>query len=259
MLTPAARRHPDSRSAAVIAGNTSARPRRLHARPLHAEPTAAGPGPNVRRALGPATGSPIPSSPLDGRPNPRLRRRVCLLAGTPAASSSRVSWTDQPSAVASDRPDAACAGIRDNERLRTRCQARSVSTASTRATPLVGAIPLPGERSSASRPASLSERACRRRLPRLPAVPLCAGRRSGRCVGTCVPTSTETPIERVSVTRCDGQGVNRGNGSGSRASPGGRPSASLPRVRGPLDQADRRPPRSLAGDGQGVPLRPISC
>jgi hypothetical protein len=40
-----------------------------------------------------------------------------LLAGTPAASSSRVSWTDQPSAVASDRPDAATADIRDNERL----------------------------------------------------------------------------------------------------------------------------------------------
>ena len=73
---------------------------------------------------------------------------------------------------------------------------------------------------------------------------------------TCVPTSTETPIERGSVTRCDGQGVDRGNGSGSRASTGGRPGAALPRVRGPLDPADRRPARSLAGDGQGVLLRP---
>ena len=70
------------------------------------------------------------------------------------------------------------------------------------------------------------------------------------------PTSTETPIERGSVTRRDGQGVNRGNGSGSRASPGGCPGAPLPRVRGPLDQADRRPARPLAGDGQGVLLRP---
>ena len=41
-----------------------------------------------------------------------------------------------------------------------------------------------------------------------------AGRKSSRSVGICVPTSTETPIERGSVTRCDGQGVNRGNGSG---------------------------------------------
>ena len=67
-----------------------------------------------------------------------------------------------------------------------------------------------------------------------------------------VPTSTETPMERGSVTRCYGQGVIRGNVSGSRASPGGRSGASLPRVRGPVDPADRRPPRSLAGDDQGV-------
>ena len=73
---------------------------------------------------------------------------------------------------------------------------------------------------------------------------------------TCVPTSTETPIERGSVTRCDGQGVDRGNGSGSRASPSGGAGTALPRVRGPLDPADRRPARSLAGDGQGVLLRP---
>ena len=84
-----------------------------------------------------------------------------------------------------------------------------------------------------------------------------ARRRSSRCVGTCVPTSTETPTERGSVTRCDGHGGNRGFRSGWRASPGGRPGASLPRVRGPLDQADRRPSRSLAGDGQGVLLRPV--
>ncbi len=69
-------------------------------------------------------------------------------------------------------------------------------------------------------------------------------------------SATKTPIERGSVTRCDGHGVNRGNGSGSRASPGGRPGASLPRVRGPLDQGDRGPARPLAGDGQGVLLRP---
>ena len=79
-----------------------------------------------------------------------------------------------------------------------------------------------------------------------------ASRRSSRCV----PTSSETPIERGSVPPCDGQGVNRGNGSGSPASPGGRPGAALPGLRGPLDQADRRPSRSLAGDGQGVLLRP---
>jgi hypothetical protein len=72
----------------------------------------------------------------------------------------------------------------------------------------------------------------------------------------CVPTSTETPIERGSVSRCDGRGVNGRAGSGSRASPGGRPGASLPRVRGSLDQADRRPSRSLSGDRQGVLLRP---
>ena len=84
----------------------------------------------------------------------------------------------------------------------------------------------------------------------------CAGRTSSR--GTIrARTSTETPIERGSVTRCDGRGVNRGNGSGSRASTGGRPGAALPRVRGPLDQADRRPSRSLAGDRQGVLLRPV--
>jgi hypothetical protein len=58
------------------------------------------------------------------------------------------------------------------------------------------------------------------------------------------------------VTGCGGQGVKRRSRSGSRASPGGRVGAALPRIRGPLDQADRRPPRSLAGDGQGVFLRP---
>ncbi len=73
---------------------------------------------------------------------------------------------------------------------------------------------------------------------------------------TRVPTSTETPSQRGSVAGRDGQGVNRENGSGSRASPGGRLGAPLPRVRRPLDQADRRSPRSLAGDGQGVLLRP---
>ena len=73
---------------------------------------------------------------------------------------------------------------------------------------------------------------------------------------TCVPTSTETPTERGSLTRRDGQGVNRGNGSCSGASPGGRPGSALPRVRGPLDQADRRSARTLAGDDQGVLLRP---
>ena len=49
------------------------------------------------------------------------------------------------------------------------------------------------------------------------------------------------------MTRCDGRGVNRGTGSGSRASTGGRPGVPLPRVRGPLDQADRRPSRPLTG------------
>ena len=58
------------------------------------------------------------------------------------------------------------------------------------------------------------------------------------------------------MTWCDGQGVKRGNGSGSRASSCGRPGASLPRLRGPLDQADRRPSRPLSSDGQGVLLRP---
>ncbi len=81
-----------------------------------------------------------------------------------------------------------------------------------------------------------------------------AGRRSSRCLSTCVPTSPETPIERGSVTRCDGQGVNRGSGSGSRASTGGGLGAPLPRVRGPLDQADRRPSRPLSGNSQGILL-----
>ena len=80
-----------------------------------------------------------------------------------------------------------------------------------------------------------------------------AVRRSSRCVGTCAATSTERPIERGSVTRCDGHGVNRGNGSGSRASPDGRLGAALPRVRGPLDRADRRSPGTLAGHDQGRP------
>ena len=84
-----------------------------------------------------------------------------------------------------------------------------------------------------------------------------ADRRSSWCVRTCVPTPTETPIERGSLSRRDGQGDNRGNGSGSRASPGRRPGAALPRVRGPLDQADRRSSRSVFGDGQGVLLRPV--
>ncbi len=83
-----------------------------------------------------------------------------------------------------------------------------------------------------------------------------AGRRSSRCVGSCLPTSAETPIERASVARCDEQGVNRRNGSSSRVSPGGRLGAPLPRVRGPLDQADRRPSRPLTGDDQGLLLRP---
>jgi hypothetical protein len=61
-------------------------------------------------------------------------------------------------------------------------------------------------------------------------VPLCADRRSSRCVRACVPTSTETPTERGSLTRRDGQGVNRGNGSCSGASPGGRPGSALPRI-----------------------------
>ena len=59
-----------------------------------------------------------------------------------------------------------------------------------------------------------------------------------------------------SLNRCDGNGVSFGSRPGCRPSPGGRPGAALPRVRGPLDQADRRPARSLAGDGQGVLLRP---
>ena len=48
----------------------------------------------------------------------------------------------------------------------------------------------------------------------------------------CVPTSTETPIERGSVIRCDRQGVNRENGSGCRASPGGRAGPPLPEFEG---------------------------
>ena len=74
---------------------------------------------------------------------------------------------------------------------------------------------------------------------------VCTGPTAG--VATCVPTSSERPILLGSVTRCDRQGVNRGNGSGSRASPGGRPGAALPGVRGPLDQADSRPARAFAG------------
>ena len=89
------------------------------------------------------------------------------------------------------------------------------------------------------------------------ACPECAGREAAPCGSTCVPTPTETPTKRGSVTRCDGQGISRGNGSGSRASPGGRPGAALPRVRGALDQADRRPPRTLPSDHQGLLLRPV--
>jgi hypothetical protein len=59
-------------------------------------------------------------------------------------------------------------------------------------------------------------------------VSVCARVGASRCIGTYVPTSTETPIERGSVTRRDGQGVNRGNGSGSRASPSGGRGAALP-------------------------------
>jgi hypothetical protein len=130
--TTRVRRFPGETAAATQMQHSRPRGAGGHAPPLGRirQPTRPEGSPTVRdgvppaslgvsqSALGPATGSPIPSSPLDGRPNPRLRRRVCLLAGTPAASSLRVSWTDQPSAVASDRPDAACAGIRDNERLR---------------------------------------------------------------------------------------------------------------------------------------------
>ena len=53
---------------------------------------------------------------------------------------------------------------------------------------------------------------------------------------------------------CDGRRAQRENRSGCGASSSGRPRAALPRVRGPVDPADRRPPRSLAGDGQGVLL-----
>jgi hypothetical protein len=76
------------------------------------------------------------------------------------------------------------------------------------------------------------------------------------CQHVCVPTGTEAPIERGSVIRCDRQGVNRGNGSRYRASPGCRAGAALPRVRGSLDQADPRSARSFTGDDQGVLLRP---
>ncbi len=82
-----------------------------------------------------------------------------------------------------------------------------------------------------------------------------AGTGASRCVDTCVPTASETPIERGSVIRCGRQGVNRENGSGSRASPGRRAGATLPRVRGALHQADRGSSWSLAGDDQGVFLR----
>jgi hypothetical protein len=58
------------------------------------------------------------------------------------------------------------------------------------------------------------------------------------------------------VTPCDGQGGNRGTESGSRASTGGRTGAPLPRGRGPVDRADCRSPRPLAGHRQGVLLRP---
>ena len=86
--------------------------------------------------------------------------------------------------------------------------------------------------------------------------PLSAGVRSSRCVRTWVPTSTKTPIAPGSVTRCDGRGVNRGSGPGSGSAASGRPVAPLPRIRGPLDQADRGSPRPLARDGQSVLLRP---
>ena len=53
------------------------------------------------------------------------------------------------------------------------------------------------------------------------------------------------------------QGANRRLGPGSRAAPGGRSGAPLPRVGGPLDPRDRGPARAFAGHHQGVLLRPI--
>ena len=69
-------------------------------------------------------------------------------------------------------------------------------------------------------------------------------------------TSAETPIERGSVTGVTGDASSAGTDRVRRASPGGLPGAPFPRVRGPLDRADRRSSRSLTGDDQGVFLRP---
>ena len=93
-------------------------------------------------------------------------------------------------------------------------------------------LPLPAVSSSVRRPLLLL---VREHLHRTDQAPDCAGRRSSRCVHTLVPTWTETPIRRSSVTRCDRRGVSRWSGPGSRASSGGRPGAALPRIRGPLD------------------------
>ena len=62
--------------------------------------------------------------------------------------------------------------------------------------------------------------------------------------------------ERGSVTRCDGQRFNRGELVGFSSVAGRSPWRPLPRVRGPLNRADRRASRPRAGDGQGVLLRP---
>ena len=58
------------------------------------------------------------------------------------------------------------------------------------------------------------------------------------------------------MTRCDGQGVERRNRSGSRAPPRRGARAPLPGRGGLIHRADRGPARPLARDNQGVLLRP---
>ena len=110
---------------------------------------------------------------------------------------------------------------------------------------------MPRQRSSLPGPAFMSARASRRRPRRS-----CYARIGVRCSQPRELTSPKTPIDEGSVNGCDGRSVSFGARSGSRASPSGRPSAPLPRVRGPLDRADRRPSRSLPRNDQGVLLRP---
>jgi len=123
----------------------------------------------------------------------------------------------------------------------------------TRRLPISGRCRSWGQREPAAEPRRSRFRVATGILAPAPTVVDCA--RVGGSIRASRPRR-KTPIERGSVTSVTGKASNRGERSGSRAAPGGRPGAALPRVRGPLHRADRGPSRAVAGDGQGVLLRP---